>query len=154
MNISLTPALEAFVREKVDSGLYGNASEVIREALRLMIQRDAAAAGPRESKAQKRSGPATKSGRPDSALRELEDELRARGITSVALFGAAAKGEDQPGSRIDILIDAAGDFSRGDQIAAAAFLEEQLGRPVELMTRNAIDPVIRDVLLMGARKIF
>ena len=36
MNVSLTPALEKLVRQKVDSGLYNNASEVIREALRLL----------------------------------------------------------------------------------------------------------------------
>ena len=36
MNISLTPELERIVKSKVDSGLYNNASEVIREALRLM----------------------------------------------------------------------------------------------------------------------
>jgi antitoxin ParD1/3/4 len=34
MNVSLTPELERAVKEKVDSGLYNNASEVIREALR------------------------------------------------------------------------------------------------------------------------
>lgn len=40
MNISLTPELERAVKEKVDSGLYNNASEVIREALRLSIRQD------------------------------------------------------------------------------------------------------------------
>ncbi len=34
MNISLTPELEEAVKRKVRSGLYNNASEVIREALR------------------------------------------------------------------------------------------------------------------------
>jgi antitoxin ParD1/3/4 len=34
MNISLTPELEKAVKQKVESGLYNNASEVIREALR------------------------------------------------------------------------------------------------------------------------
>lgn len=42
MNVSLTPQLEEFVRRKVESGLYNNASEVIREGLRLLIERDAA----------------------------------------------------------------------------------------------------------------
>lgn len=41
MNISLTPELEKAVKEKVDSGLYNNASEVIREALRLSLKQDA-----------------------------------------------------------------------------------------------------------------
>jgi len=36
MHVSLTPELEARVKAKVDSGLYNNASEVIREALRFM----------------------------------------------------------------------------------------------------------------------
>ncbi len=36
MNVSLTPALEKLVQQKVESGLYNNASEVVREALRLM----------------------------------------------------------------------------------------------------------------------
>ncbi len=40
MNINLTPQLETMVREKVSSGLYGSASEVVREALRLMEQQD------------------------------------------------------------------------------------------------------------------
>lgn len=40
MNISLTPVLEKLVEEKVDSGLYNSASEVIREALRLLEEQD------------------------------------------------------------------------------------------------------------------
>lgn len=36
MHISLTAELESRVRAKVESGLYNNASEVIREALRFM----------------------------------------------------------------------------------------------------------------------
>ena len=40
MNVSLTPQLEAFVRSKVESGRYNNASEVMREALRLLEARD------------------------------------------------------------------------------------------------------------------
>lgn len=36
MNISLTPELELYIQEKVTSGLYTSASEVVRESLRLM----------------------------------------------------------------------------------------------------------------------
>jgi antitoxin ParD1/3/4 len=43
MNISLTPELEKIVQTKVSSGHYNNASEVIRDALRLMIKEDAKA---------------------------------------------------------------------------------------------------------------
>ena len=37
MNISLTPELERLIADKVVSGLYTTASEVVREALRLMF---------------------------------------------------------------------------------------------------------------------
>jgi antitoxin ParD1/3/4 len=40
MNINLTPRLEAMIREKVESGLYNNSSEVVREALRMMERQD------------------------------------------------------------------------------------------------------------------
>ena len=40
MNISLTPKLEEMIRQKVDSGLYNSASEVVRDALRLMDEKD------------------------------------------------------------------------------------------------------------------
>ena len=42
MHISLTENLENLVKSKVESGLYNNASEVVRDALRLMHQRDEA----------------------------------------------------------------------------------------------------------------
>lgn len=41
MNVSLTPELERMVNDKVQSGLYQTASEVIREGLRLLRERDA-----------------------------------------------------------------------------------------------------------------
>jgi antitoxin ParD1/3/4 len=41
MNVSLTPELDAFVHNKVESGLYGSASEVLRAALRLLREQDA-----------------------------------------------------------------------------------------------------------------
>jgi antitoxin ParD1/3/4 len=42
MNVSLTPQLEQFVSAKVESGRYNSASEVVREALRLLEEHDSA----------------------------------------------------------------------------------------------------------------
>lgn len=39
MNVELPPRLEALVREKVDSGLYDDASAVVEDALRLLDER-------------------------------------------------------------------------------------------------------------------
>ena len=44
MNVSLTPELERFVSAKVGSGRYNSASEVVREALRLLEEHDSARA--------------------------------------------------------------------------------------------------------------
>ena len=40
MNVSLRPELEALIREKVNSGRYRSASEVVREALRMLADRE------------------------------------------------------------------------------------------------------------------
>ena len=40
MNVSLTPELERLIHERVKSGRYHSASEVVREALRLLEDRD------------------------------------------------------------------------------------------------------------------
>ena len=40
MNVSLTPELERLVNRKVEDGRYASASEVVREALRLLEERD------------------------------------------------------------------------------------------------------------------
>ncbi len=40
MNVSLTPQLEQYVQRKLDTGLYTSASEVVRDGLRLLQERD------------------------------------------------------------------------------------------------------------------
>ncbi len=64
MNINLTPQLEAMIRQKVDSGLYNSASEVVRDALRLMDEKDRLRAAKlnqlrQELQEGRHSGPAT-----------------------------------------------------------------------------------------------
>ena len=48
MNVSLTPELEQLIEDKVRTGMYQTASEVIREGLRLLHQRDESIAGLRD----------------------------------------------------------------------------------------------------------
>lgn len=40
LSITLPPEMANFIRQKVDSGLYGSNSEIIREALRGMMERE------------------------------------------------------------------------------------------------------------------
>lgn len=48
MNVNLTPELEELVHAKVRTGRYNSASEVVREALRLMEDRDQMKAAQRD----------------------------------------------------------------------------------------------------------
>jgi antitoxin ParD1/3/4 len=40
MNVSLTPELEQYINQKIESGLYQTASEVVRAGLRLLREKD------------------------------------------------------------------------------------------------------------------
>ena len=40
MNVNLTPALERLIRKRVTSGLYNSQSEVVRQALRLLVEHE------------------------------------------------------------------------------------------------------------------
>ena len=45
MNVAIPPQLEEFIRHQVQSGRYGNASEVVRDGLRLLQDRELARVG-------------------------------------------------------------------------------------------------------------
>jgi putative addiction module CopG family antidote len=149
MNVSLTPELEKYVRRKVTSGLYNNASEVIRQALRLLVEREAAPNGQRVPQ------PASKH-EILAELAALEKPLRERGLTSLALFGSVVRGAARADSDVDLLIDVAqgARFSLVDLVSVQDFLEEQLGRKVDVVTRQGLGPEIRDRVLREAEKAF
>lgn len=48
MNVALTPELEELIRKKVESGMYKNAAEVVREGLRRLAEEDEWKAGARK----------------------------------------------------------------------------------------------------------
>jgi len=75
MNVSLIPKLESFVKETVEAGLYNNASEVVREALRLLHDKEIK----RKElfKALNASFKDIKAGRTTPFSRKLMDELAA-----------------------------------------------------------------------------
>ncbi len=100
MNVSLTPELERYVRRKVGTGLYNNASEVIREALRLLVSREGDAGG-------RARQPSPRKGDVLAQLAGLEKALRERGIQSAALFGSVVRGTARADSDIDVLVDVA-----------------------------------------------
>ena len=149
MNVSLTTELEKYIRRKVASGLYNNASEVVREALRLHLENERAPP----------TRHAREPPRKDEVVAELaalEKPLRQRGLTSLALFGSVVRGTARPDSDIDVLVDVApgAQFSLIDLVAVKDFLEDQLGRRVDVVTRGGLEPAIRDRVLREAQAVF
>lgn len=149
MNVSLTPELERYIRRKVGTGLYNNASEVIREALRLLVSREGDAGG-------RARQPSPRKGDVLAQLAGLEKALRERGIQSAALFGSVVRGTARADSDIDVLVDVApgSRFSLVDMAATQDFLAKQLGRSVDLVTREGLHPDIRDRVLREAQSAF
>lgn len=149
MNVSLTPELERYIRRKVATGLYNNASEVIREALRLLVNR--------EGDTEKHARPTSpRKGEVLAKLAGLEEALRERGIQSAALFGSVVRGTARADSDIDVLVDLApgSRFSLVDMAATKDFLEKQLGRSVDLVTRDGLNSDIRARVLREAESAF
>jgi predicted nucleotidyltransferase len=82
-------------------------------------------------------------------LAALEKPLRQRGLTLLALFGSVVRGAAHPDSDIDLLVDVTPDaqFSLIDLVAVKDFLEDQLGRKVDVVTRGGSNPAFGIVFL-------
>ncbi|WP_106381326.1 type II toxin-antitoxin system ParD family antitoxin [Abditibacterium utsteinense] len=94
MNVSLTPELEEMVSQKVKSGLYNSASEVVREGLRLIREQDQL----REIKLEELRREIQigidsldrGEGRVYSSARELIDEIKAEGRAKLKVANGKA----------------------------------------------------------------
>lgn len=66
------------------------------------------------------------------------------------------RGAARPDSDIDLLVDVNPDaqFSLIDLVAVKDFLEDQLGRNVDVVTRGGLEPAIRDRVLREAEAVF
>jgi predicted nucleotidyltransferase len=69
-------------------------------------------------------------------LRAHEAEIRALGVTRLRLFGSIARGEAGPESDVDLIadVDRATGFSLLDLVGLQHFLEDLLGRPIDVGT--------------------
>ncbi len=78
------------------------------------------------------------------AIHERGDLIKrigsAWGIRGIAVFGSFARGEQRADSDIDFLVDADPGVSLFDIAGFETDLEQVLGRPVDVVTRSALDP--------------
>ncbi len=77
------------------------------------------------------------------ALREQRQQLADMGVRSLALFGSAARGELRADSDIDLLADLAPPYTYDRYIRVKFFLEDLLGRPVDLVMPETLKTRVR-----------
>ena len=76
-------------------------------------------------------------------LSSHRQELAKLGVKSLALFGSVARDEARPESDLDLLVGFEGRATFDQYMELKFFLEELLGRRVDLVTRKALKPQLR-----------
>lgn len=72
------------------------------------------------------------------------------GAHHVRVFGSISRGQGTPSSDLDLLIELEQGRTLLDIIAIKQDLEELLGCPVDVVTKEAISPYMRDSILKSA----
>ena len=97
--------------------------------------------------------------RRDHAIQELKgsaDAVRSRGATALYLFGSTVRDEADEASDVDVFIDydPVRHFSLLDLVAIKHILEDRLGKSVDVLTRDGIDPLIKKRITREAIRVF
>ena len=89
-------------------------------------------------------------------LRQHAPEIRARGVTRLALFGSEVRDEAGQTSDVDVLvdIDRNAKFSLIDRSGLRLYLCDILGTDADLTMRDGIKPFLKDAILAEAVEVF
>lgn len=83
----------------------------------------------------------------------LREFALTRGFEDLAVFGSAARLEDTPESDVDLLVTPPDGATLDDFLAMERALSTILGRPVDLVSRRALDPVLDADIVRDARAL-
>src|SRR3954447_22622942 len=85
-------------------------------------------------------------------LRRSEHALRARGVRRAALFGSVARGENGPGSDIDIMveIDPEAHITVFDYVGLKEYIAGLFDSPVDVVSRDGLKPYLRPTAMADA----
>ena len=90
-----------------------------------------------------------------ATLRQSRARLTDRfAVRSLALFGSIARDTSRADSDVDLLVEFARPIGLLHVAKTALFLEELLGRPVDLVLRRALLPELREGILAEAMDVF
>lgn len=89
-----------------------------------------------------------------SQLREIKEEAKRKyRVRDLAVFGSVARGEQTETSDVDVLADFEDDATLFDLTGLGLFLEEKLGRKVDVVPKRSLRKEIRDTVLHEARMV-
>ena len=80
--------------------------------------------------------------------------LKDHGVRRIAIFGSYARGEEEPESDIDILVEFTERRSLLDMVGIEQDLSDELGRKVDLHTEGSISPYLVDRIKKEIRVIY
>ena len=92
----------------------------------------------------------------DQLIHHRDDLLALAGrhrASRIRVFGSVTRGDDHPGSDIDLLVDFAPDASLLDLVGLQQDAEALLGRPVDIVTPDSVSPFLRERILLEARPL-
>ncbi len=84
---------------------------------------------------------------------KISSFLRKEGATKVAVFGSYARGEEKPGSDIDVLVEFSETKGLLTLVRIERELSEFLGVKVDLLTEESISPYLVDGIKKEAKVI-
>lgn len=91
----------------------------------------------------------------DVDLDRVAEICRRYGVARLEVFGSVSRGDDHPGSDIDLLYELAPGARLGWDIEVLADeLAGVLGRPVDLVSRKALHERLRDAVLAEAQPLY
>jgi len=91
-----------------------------------------------------------------TALKQQTEAVKALGATALYLFGSTVRDDATTSSDLDLFIDydLARRFSLVELVGIKQLLERRLGVPVDVTTRDSLDPLLRDRIEVAAERIF
>jgi uncharacterized protein len=88
-----------------------------------------------------------------ASLRAHEDELRARGVQGLFVFGSVGREEERAGSDIDLFFDHRPGLGL-EVVAIRERVREIVPGKVDVTTRKSLHPLLRERILASAVRVF